>query len=435
MRILIYGINYAPELTGIGKYTGEMASWFVKQGHTVHMVTGMPYYPEWKKETRYRGKLWHKEIIDGVHVYRCPLYVPEKVNALKRIIHEFSFTMSTIPVLFKKLFAKKYDVVISVSPPFHLGFLPTLYGMIRNSPVITHIQDLQIDVAKNMGMIGNKHFLRLMYAGEKFLLNKSKAVTTISEGMLKKIHAKGVDPYKCRILPNWVDEDKIMPLPKERSLRKELGFSDSDKIVLYSGNLGEKQGLEDIIQSAAALRNNANLHFVIVGSGGIKQKLEQAAKDAQLNNVHFVSLQSYDRMAALMATADIHLVLQKKSVTDLVMPSKLATILAAGGVSIVTASSGSTLYDIVSRNNIGFIVEPENVDALINGISTALKRDLRRISENARAYAEKNLARESIMQLWHEQLLIAQGSGTITGRVKTMKKVTLNRKFSIQTKS
>lgn len=404
MRILIYGINYAPELTGIGKYTGEMASWFAKQGHTVHVVTGMPYYPKWKTKTSYKGKLWHKEVIEGVKVYRCPLYVPRQLTAAKRMIHEFSFILSTTPVWFKKLFDRKYDVVLSVSPPFHLGFFPTLYAMLKKSPIVTHIQDLQIDVAKNMGMINNKFLINLMYKGERFILQKSKAITTISEGMLRKIHDKGVHPEKCKLLPNWVDEEVIRPLSKEESLRAEFGFNLSDKIILYSGNLGGKQGLQDLIPTAEAFKHRSDIHFVIVGSGGIKQQLQQAAEEANLKNVHFFSLQSWERMSALLAMADVHLVLQKKSASDLVMPSKLTSILAAGGVPLVTASEGTALYNIIEENKIGFIVEPESVSDLIAGINNALDSNLVTIAERARIYAENHLSRESIMRSWSDEL-------------------------------
>jgi len=121
MKILICGINYAPDLTGIGKYTGEMGSWLAKNGHTVEVITGMPYYPQWQINSTYKKRWWHKEYIDGVKVYRCPLYVPRKVSSFKRIVHEFSFVLSTLPVWIKKLFSPKYDIVISISPPFSFG--------------------------------------------------------------------------------------------------------------------------------------------------------------------------------------------------------------------------------------------------------------------------------------------------------------------------
>src|SRR6476620_12650937 len=159
MKILICGINYAPELTGIGKYTGEMANWLAANGHTVEIITAMPYYPQWEISKNYKKKWWHKENIDGVKVYRCPLYVPKKISAGKRIIHEFSFVLSTLPIWIKKLFSKKYDVVVSVSPPFHLGALPVLYSKLRRTKMVTHIQDLQVDVAKELKMINNKRLL------------------------------------------------------------------------------------------------------------------------------------------------------------------------------------------------------------------------------------------------------------------------------------
>ncbi|MES1220805.1 MAG: WcaI family glycosyltransferase [Bacteroidota bacterium] len=250
MRILIYGINYAPELTGIGKYTGEMGAWLARQGHTVRVITGMPYYPEWEIHRKYKWKLWHTEKVDGVTVYRCPLYVPRKVTSLKRIIHEFSFLAGILPIWFKTLFQKKYDTVICVSPPFHLGFLPLLYSKLKGVNLITHIQDLQVDAAKNLVMIKNGRFLNMMFGAEKFILKKSTAVSTISTGMLKRIKDKNIEDAKIILFPNWVDTNTIKPLSKEQSLRKEYGLTEKDKVILYSGNLGEKQGLDILIEVA-----------------------------------------------------------------------------------------------------------------------------------------------------------------------------------------
>jgi len=404
MRILIYGINYSPELTGIGKYTGEMGSWLAGRGHDVHVVTSMPYYPEWEVHDKYKGKTWFTEIIDGAKVHRVPLYVPKEVNSKKRIIHEFSFVASILPWWLRFLFSKKFDVVFCPAPPFHLGFFPMLYSKLRGVPMISHVQDLQVDAAKELGMINNKAFLNLMFSIERLILKNSTRVSTISLGMELKIAAKGVSPQKQIMFPNWVDENNIKPLPKEQSLRAEFGISLDDKVVLYSGNLGEKQGLEGIIDVAETYQDRSDVYFIIVGSGGAKEKLEQMVKDKNLTQVKFYPLQPYEKLSALLATADVHLVLQKKSAADLVMPSKLTGILAAGGCAIVTAEPGTSLYTIMHQYNMGILCEPENMASLSDSIDKAINTDLSVYKTNARSYAEANLSKEGILKSFEQQL-------------------------------
>jgi len=405
MKILICGINYAPELTGIGKYTGEMASWLAKNGHTVEVITGMPYYPQWKVSSTYKKRWWHKEYVDGVKVYRCPLYVPGKVSSAKRILHEFSFVLSTLPVWITKLFSQKYDVVISVSPPFHLGALPLLYSRIRRTKIVTHIQDLQVDVAKELRMINNRRLLSTMFAMEKMILKGSSAVSSISKGLLRKIKEKGIAASNCLLFPNWVDETIIQPIAKEKSLRSEFGLTQEDKVILYSGNLGEKQGLENIIEAAKSFREDASVKFVIVGSGGGEIKLKEMVREANLDNIYFHPLVSYEKLPALLAMADLHLVLQKKNATDLVMPSKLTSILAAGGCPLVTASEGSTLYKLIRQNEMGIVVEPDDSYKLTQAIRFALQGSLEKFRHNARFYARRYLAKESILKNWETSLL------------------------------
>jgi colanic acid biosynthesis glycosyl transferase WcaI len=405
MKILICGINYAPDLTGIGKYTGEMGSWLARNGHAVDVITGMPYYPQWQIDPAYKKKWWHKEYVEGVKVYRCPLYVPRKVSSLKRIIHEFSFVLSTLPIWIIKLFSKRYDVVISVSPPFHLGILPLLYSKCRGTKIITHIQDLQVDVAKELCMIKNRRLLKCMFAMEKFILKGSSVVTTISKGLMKKITAKGVAASNCVLFPNWVDENIIRPIEKQKSLRNEFGLSQEQKVVLYSGNLGEKQGLENIIEAAKYFREDPLVKFVIVGSGGGETKLKDAVQEAGLTNIQFHPLVAYEKLPALLAIADIHLVLQKKNAADLVMPSKLTSILAAGGCPLVTASEGSTLYRLIHNNEMGIVVEPDDHQMLAQGIRFALDSSLEKFRDNSRYYASRHLSKEAILRNWETVLL------------------------------
>jgi colanic acid biosynthesis glycosyl transferase WcaI len=400
MRILIYGINYSPELTGIGKYTSEMATWPAKQQHDVEVVTALPYYPEWNIHESYKGKGWTTEIIEGVKVHRCPLYVPKNITSLKRILHEISFLVALIPFFIRTLFQKKFDAVICVSPPFHLGFLPLVYCWIRRSKLISHIQDLQVDAAKDLGMIKSNFALGIMLSAEKFLFRHSSLVSTISVGMKQKIADKGIPSSKIKLFPNWVDEKVIYPMPREESLRAELGLDNEVKIVLYSGNLGEKQGLEILIEVAEAFRTRHDVLFVIVGSGGAKANLLRLVKEADLQNIVFLPLQPYEKLSALLAIGDLHLILQKKSASDLVLPSKLTSILAVGGCPVVTAVPNTTLFDVISQNRLGILVEPESADALVEALDKALSQDLAQLKFNARNYAEAHLSKKSILEQW-----------------------------------
>ncbi len=403
MKILIYGINYAPELTGIGRYTGEMGSWLARRGEDVEVITTMPYYPEWAVHPSHKGRWWYTEQLEGVRVHRCPFYVPAKVTSAKRILHEFSFVVSSLIYWLPIFFGKRYDVVICVSPPFHLGLIPLLYCKLHTIPLWCHIQDLQIDMAKELGMIKNKRFLNIMFKVEAYILKRCTVVSTISEGMVRKVAQKNVLKSECALFPNWVDGEYVKPVPRSQSLRSELGLLPSDKVVLYSGSLGEKQGLEIIVEAAKSFVSRPAVKFLIFGSGGGKSKLEALVQEYDLPNVVFYPLQPYQKLASLLATADIHLVLQKKSASDLVLPSKLTGIVAAGGFSLVSAVPGTTLYDTVSEHQIGVLIEPESVEALEKAINKALATDLSSYRINARRYAERYLNKEqTLSEFWQK---------------------------------
>lgn len=401
-RLLLIGGNYAPEPTGIGKFNGEMMNWLVNNGYDCTVITSYPYYPQWEVQKPYdRSKSWYRkeETNDGrLKIYRCPQYVPAKPSGKTRIMLDFTFAISAFFKLMQLLPKKRYDLVISVVPAFHLGLLALLYKTLRRSKVLYHIQDLQIDAARDLNMIRSSRVINMMLGLERFILQKADYVSSISGGMMRKI-AEKVNK-EINFFPNWVDVERFYPLENRAQLKSMYGFHSEDKVVLYSGAIGEKQGLETILHAAAVLND---VQFVICGSGPYKEKLKEKGND--LENVHFLPLQPLEHFNQFLNMADVHLIIQKASASDLVMPSKLTTVLAVGGVALITANPGSSLYELVKEHNIGVLVEAENPTALTEGIREAVSTNAATLQQRARKYAIDHLSISRVMTRFEETIV------------------------------
>ena len=403
-RILFIGGNFSPEQTGIGKYSGEMIQWLSNEGFECTVVTTYPYYPQWQIQDAYKKRsYWFtkehtpsgNKTSKGFTIIRCPHYIPKKPTGLRRILSDLSFLFTSSFVLLAMLFKKKNDFVFTVAPPFCLGLLGVLYKKIKGAKFLYHIQDLQIEAAQNLEIVKSGVLFNCLYAIERFIFNKADFISTISDGMMRKVKNKA--KKDVLFLPNWVDIQKFHPVKDWVKLREEFNLSCKDKIVLYSGAIGEKQGLEAILDSAKQLENIPDLKFVVCGSGPYKENLLELKNKMNLQNVIFLPLQPFEKLNSLLNIANVHLVLQKNGASDLMMPSKLSTILSVGGVSVVTANPGSSLFKVIDENNAGLLVEPENQEALNSAIKYAILNDHVEIEINARNYAEKNLSIHKIL--------------------------------------
>ena len=179
MRILFYGINFAPELTATGKYNGELVRWLSNRGHKIDVITAHPFYPEWKVKTEYLGKGWFTETEHNIRIFRTPLYMPKQVTGKTRILHELSFGFNSL-WFWTQCFFQKYDVVIGICPPLQTGLLPLIYSKLRGTPCVFHIQDLQVDAAVKLNLISNKWLIKILEKIENFILEKSSIVSSIS---------------------------------------------------------------------------------------------------------------------------------------------------------------------------------------------------------------------------------------------------------------
>lgn len=404
LRLLIHGINYAPEFIGIGRYTGELGAWLQSKGHMVTVLTAPPYYPMWQVPTAYRHPAWRQEWLDGVEVLRAPLYTPSRVTGKGRILHEFSFGISCLP-WWLNLWARPWDAVLAICPLLQSGLIPAFLARRQKIPFIFHIQDLQLDAARELAMIRQPLLFACLERLERFLFIRAEAVTTISRAMAARIKDKGVPPERVHLLPNWADLEEIRPGSRKNVFRRELGLKD-EVIVLYAGNMGEKQGLEIILEAASRTRHIPNLRYFLVGEGAARARLRDLASQLSLDYVSFLPLQSPERFPLLLASADIHLVIQRHKASDLVMPSKLGNILAAGRSFIATALPDTELGRVTLESQAGLLVPPEDVGALAQGIKDLARDQQRRkkMGSKARKFAEEQLRRDKIMASWEDLL-------------------------------
>jgi colanic acid biosynthesis glycosyl transferase WcaI len=402
MKIAFVGINYAPELTGIAVYTAGMAEYLAARGFAVTMYTGFNYYPLWSKNARDKKCWYRKEQINSVTVRRSYLYVPGRPTAAKRILHELSFVFSAT---INYLFGPRADCTIIVSPPLLLGIPIALVAKMKRSKTVFHVQDLQPDAAIDLGMLKKGRLTDVLYYIERLTYKMVDGVSTISQGMLNKIAGKKVDPDKLFILRNWANDDHIIPLDKSTSYRRDMGYEDKF-IVLYSGNMGVKQGLVLLLEAASFLRDAHDIVFLIVGDGGEKQHLQRRAAELQLKNVTFLPVQPYARLAELLATADVAVIPQKKGVDDIVLPSKLANIMASRRPVIAAASVHSELGRIVLESKSGLVVEPEEPAQMAESIKRlyGLPGEREEMARNARLYMEKHFARRVILDEFIDRL-------------------------------
>jgi colanic acid biosynthesis glycosyl transferase WcaI len=423
VKILVYGINFAPELTGIGKYSGEMVEWLVAQGHEVRVATAPPYYPEWcvgegysagafRRETRFVGGDGGLSYV----VWRCPLWVPFRPGGLKRLLHLGSFAVSSLPVVLRQVFWRP-DVVWLAVPALMCAPAAWLTARLCGAKAWLHVQDFEVDAAFDLGLLRGDRVKRLALWAERWVLRRFDRVSSISRRMVELARKKGVDAGKVVFFRNWVDVDAVVPRGAAggvvgvgggavvQDYRGRLGIPADAVVALYAGNMGKKQGLE-ILPAVAGLfadkLGGGAVFFVFCGDGVGRAGLESLCKG--LGNVRLLPLQPVECLGELLTMADIHLLPQRSDAADLVMPSKLTGMLASGRPVVASASVGTELAETVT--GCGVVVAPDDAAAMAEAIRRlAGDAGLRaRLGAAGRLYAERLLDRDAVLRQFEEAL-------------------------------
>jgi colanic acid biosynthesis glycosyl transferase WcaI len=398
LRILVLGINYAPEATGIGPFTTDLCQYLVAEGHAVTAVVAFPYYPEWKIHTAYRGRFTMREDIGGVTVRRCRLFIPARQSLVARLLHDLSFTIASF---FSGLRSGPCDTVLVIAPPPTLALTGWILSRIRGARLVISIKDMALDLAEGLGFLSSERLLRVLRASERWLLDRADAVSVISEGFQDNLERAGLPRRKLHLLSDYVDTVWLRPTPSR--FRARHAIRPEAFVVLYCGNLGGKQGLETLVEAARIVRASRIL-VLIVGAGPAEADLRRRAEG--LEHVRFLPLQPREDLPAMLAAADLLFISQRAGVVASVLPGKLLHYMAAGRAVLAAVHPDSETARYVRRARCGLVVRPEDAPALAAAIegASAGAVPLGDLGRAGRQFAERTFARQAVLPRYRSLL-------------------------------
>ncbi|MGD0720276.1 MAG: WcaI family glycosyltransferase [Roseiarcus sp.] len=364
-QIVIYGMNYAPEFAGVGRYTGEIGDHLSQIGHEVTVITTPPHYPGWKAIPPHRNRGYSVELNNRVRILRCPLLLRERMQGIWRLLAPLSFAVFSAPVAFWQIVRRRPRTVLCVEPTLLVAPVALLAASIVGAATVLHVQDLEVDAAFGVGHLRGAWWMRrIAYGFERAMLRRFRRVVTISNRMAERLVAKGVDRERISVVRNWVDLERVQPIEGLSSFRAELGIGPKEFVVLYSGALGAKQGLDHLVAAIREVNAQSNIRFVIAGEGPAKAML--AAEFGEVANVQLLPFQPQERLSDFLGLADLHVLPQQSGAADLVLPSKMGGMLASGRRIVVTAAVGTELA--LFLDGAAIVVAPDDPSALADAI-------------------------------------------------------------------
>lgn len=413
-RVLILGLNYPPEPTGIAPYTGAMTKGLARRRVQATALTSRPHYPGWKITSAY-GQWLRDEQIDGVRVVRLWHYVPRRPTGVRRALSELSFGVRLVAARWRSP-----DVIVAVSP----ALLATLAAVVRarlfhrHTPIVVWVQDLYSLGLAETGQ-GGRSVVCAMTAIERWVLRHASRVIVIHERFAARVaHDLGVAPERIDVVRNWTH---LRPAPRvdRGRLRRESKWADDETIVLHAGNMGVKQGLDNVVEAARlADARGDRVRFVLLGGGGERDRLRELG--ASIRSLEFIDPLPEDRFVDALQTADILLVNEKPGVAEMAVPSKLTSYFNVGKPVLAATEEHSITADEIRSAGAGIVVPPESPAALLDAALdlAADPAKARNLGENGLRYRRTVLDEDTALDKFTDILDSLTTDGTSGARTR-----------------
>ncbi len=391
MKVLVIGVNYAPEISGIAPYTTAMAEGLAARGEQVRVITGVPHYPQWTNYTNFSG-LVRRDDRNGISVRRVRHVIGSGGMGLSRVMQELTFGLGAALSNWQRP-----DVVVTVSPALISTGLQVLRSKLPGQPpVVVWVQDLYSNGAREIG--GSNLRGKLLEQLESAILRSADGVLVIHDRFARHvIDDLGAPAEKVQVSRNWSHIDTTSKADPAEVRSKHFG--DAKYIALHTGNMGAKQGLENIVEAARlADQEGSDVVFGLVGNGSRREALEQAAKG--IKHLVFVPSLDDDEYSAILQTADVLIVNEKPGLRESAVPSKLTSYFVQGLPVVAATESDSATADEVRASGAGPIVAPGDPAALLAAVED-MARSVNRAAEygrSAKLFAEQNLTAASAVE-------------------------------------
>jgi colanic acid biosynthesis glycosyl transferase WcaI len=397
-RLTIVSQYYWPELIGSAPYITDLAEWMAARGYAVDVVTSRPHYPSPDDYSDYADGRFDEQTRNGVRIHRITAGRSGS-SATARLKADVGFALKALRHARR---IGRADHVVTLVPSCLSILAGAAYARAGVTPTAL-IHDIESGLAAATGLAKSAPLMWLMRAAERLCFARAGRIAVLSGAMRQVLHRSGVT-RPIAVIPIWIHRPPafVPERPDGERLR-----------VMYSGNFGRKQGLDSVLDLAERIRDShPEVEILMQGDGSERKRLEEQAARRGLRNVRFAGLVPIEELAASLAKASVHLVVQAAGTASYVIPSKIMSVMAVGRPMVVMADADSPTRTVLDEAGCGLAVAPDDVGALADAVTRLLADPALReeMGRRASAYALSTYEREAVLGRF-EALLTADGAG------------------------
>jgi colanic acid biosynthesis glycosyl transferase WcaI len=333
---------------------------------------------------------------NGVEIVRVPSTSFERSRLFARAANYMTYLSNA---LVRAVRGRRPDIVLCMTDPPVIADIALLVARRYRAPLVVISQDVFPEIAVQLKRLENPVAVRLLRSLVSLYLRRADRIVAIGDTMRRRLEEKGAPPDRIRVIPNWVDTQRLTP--QDRANHWAQGGRLHEKfVVMHSGNVGHAQDLDSLIRAATFLRDLDDLVILVIGSGARHNELVTLAELLEVDHVHFLYYQSRGVLPQSLSAADVHVVGLAPGLAGYVVPSRLYGILSAGRPVIVAADETSETARLVREVGCGIVIPPARPDLLARSIREASEGafDLVEMGRRGRAYVEEEADRVVAME-------------------------------------